>query len=136
MLNQVVLIGRLTHDPELRYTAGGGVAVTSFTIAVDRPFANQQGERETDFINIVTWRKLAENCANYLKKGQMAAVVGRLQVRSYDDREGIRRKTAEVVANDVRFLERSGRDSDASQSGEFDGPKTEDLDISGDDVPF
>lgn len=136
MLNQVVLIGRLTHDPELRYTAGGGVAVATFSIAVDRPFTNQQGERETDFINIVTWRKLAENCANYLKKGQMAAVVGRLQVRSYDDREGIRRKIAEVVANNVQFLERSGRDSESSQPGNFDDPKNEDLDISGDDVPF
>jgi len=136
MINQVVLVGRLTHDPELRYTAGGGVAVTSFNIAVDRPFTNQQGERETDFINIVTWRKLAENCANYLKKGQMAAVVGRLQVRSYDDREGIRRKVAEVVANNVQFLERSGRDSESSKSSDFDGPETEDLDISGDDVPF
>lgn len=136
MLNQVVLIGRLTHDPELRYTAGGGVAVTTFTLAVNRPFTNQQGEREADFIKIVTWRKLAENCASYLKKGQMAAAAGRLQVRSFDDSEGIRRKVAEVVADNVQFLERSGRDSESSKSSDFDEPKTEDLDISGDDVPF
>ena len=136
MLNQVVLIGRLTHDPELRYTAGGGVAVTTFNIAVDRPFTNQQGERETDFINIVTWRKLAENCANYLKKGRMVAVTGRLQIRSYDDSQGVRRKAADIVADNVQFLDRGGRDSESSQSGDFDGPKTEDLDISGDDVPF
>ncbi|MGM0651211.1 MAG: single-stranded DNA-binding protein [Bacillota bacterium] len=137
MLNQVVLIGRLTRDPELRYLPGNAeLAVTTFDLAVDRTFTNKQGEREADFIKIVTWRKLAENCANYLKKGQMAAVTGRLQIRSFDDREGIRRKVAEVVANDVRFLDRGGRDSESSQSGELDSPETEDLDISGDDVPF
>ena len=88
MLNLVVLIGRLTHDPELRYTPGNGTAVATFSLAVNRPFANRQGEREADFIRIVTWDKLAENCANYLRKGSLAAVTGRLQIRSYDDREG------------------------------------------------
>lgn len=136
MLNQVILIGRLTHDPELRYTAGGGVAVTTFSIAVDRPFTNQQGERDTDFINIVTWRKLAETCANYLKKGRMVAVTGRLQIRSYDDSQGVRRKAADVVAENVQFLDRGGRDSDSSQPGDFDGPQTDGPDISEDDVPF
>lgn len=81
MLNRIVLIGRLTRDPELRYTPNG-VAVTTFTLAVDRQFTNSQGERETDFINIVTWRGLAENCANYLKKGRLAAADGRLQIRN------------------------------------------------------
>jgi single-strand DNA-binding protein len=134
MLNHVVLIGRLTRDPELRYTPGNGVPVATFTLAVDRPFTNQQGDREADFINIVTWRKLAENCANYLKKGSLAAVTGRLQIRSYDDNQGIRRKTSEVVADDVRFLDR-GRSSEESQGGS-EGPNVDDIDISGDDVPF
>lgn len=73
MLNLVVLIGRLTHDPELRYTPGNGTAVTTFDLAVDRPFTNKQGEREADFIRIVTWDKLAETCANYLQKGRLIA---------------------------------------------------------------
>jgi single-strand DNA-binding protein len=136
MLNQVVLIGRLTRDPELRYTPGNGVPVASFTLAVDRPFTNQQGEREADFINIVTWRKLAENCANYLQKGSQAAVTGRLQIRSYEDNQGVKRKVAEVVADNVRFLDRGGRSSGDSKSEEFDGPNVDDLNISEDDVPF
>lgn len=136
MLNQVVLIGRLTRDPELRYTPGNGVPVASFTLAVDRPFTNQQGEREADFINIVTWRKQAENCANYLKKGSLAAVAGRLQIRSYEDSQGIKRKAAEVVADNVRFLDR-GRSSDQGQDESFENrPEADDIDISGDDVPF
>lgn len=134
MLNQVVLIGRLTRDPELRYTAGSGVPVATFTLAVDRPFANQQGERETDFINIVTWRKLAENCANHLKKGRLVAVTGRLQIRSYDDSQGIRRKASEVVADNVRFLE-WGKSADEG-AGPADDPGLDDLEISPDDVPF
>jgi single-strand DNA-binding protein len=136
MLNQVVLIGRLTRDPELRYTPGNGVPVASFTLAVDRPFTNQQGEREADFINIVTWRKLAENCANYLQKGSLAAVTGRLQIRSYEDNQGVRRKVAEVVADNVRFLDRGGRSSEDSKNEEYDGPNVDDLNISEDDVPF
>jgi len=135
MLNQVVLIGRLTHDPELRYTAGSGVPVATFTLAVDRPFTNQQGEREADFIKIVTWRKQAENCANYLKKGSQCAVSGRLQIRSFDDSQGVRRKVAEVVANDVRFLDRP-RSSEETNLGDAPGEDAEDIDISGDDVPF
>lgn len=107
MLNRVVLIGRLTRDPELRYTPAG-VAVTQFTLAVDRPFSNQQGEREADFINIVTWRKLAETCANYLAKGRLTAVEGRIQVRNYDNNEGKRVYVTEVVADNVRFLESTG----------------------------
>ncbi len=137
MLNQVVLIGRLTHDPELRYTAGSGVPVASFTLAVNRPFTNQQGERETDFIDIVTWRKLAENCANYLKKGNLAAASGRLQVRSYDDRQGVRRKAAEIVADNVQFLERP-RSSDQYESTheENQNQNVDDIEINENDVPF
>ena len=105
MINSVVLVGRLTNDIELRYTGGGGHAVANFTIACDRPFKNAEGEKETDFIRIVVWRKQAENCAQYIGKGSLVAVEGRLQVRSYDDQEGKRRTISEVVANGVRFLD-------------------------------
>ncbi|MCS7463096.1 single-stranded DNA-binding protein [Paenibacillus doosanensis] len=104
MLNRVILIGRLTRDPELRYTPSG-VAVTTFTLAVDRPFTNQQREREADFLNIVTWRQLAETCANYLRKGRLAAVEGRIQIRNYDNNEGRRVYVTEIIADNVRFLE-------------------------------
>lgn len=135
MLNQIILIGRLTDDPELRYTAGSGVAVANFRLAVNRPFPNQQGEREADFIDIVTWRKQAENCAQYLKKGSLCAVSGRLQIRSYEDSQGVRRKAAEVVAFSVEFLERPR----GSEEPGFDQESTRDAeepDISEDDVPF
>lgn len=110
LLNRVILIGRLTRDPELRYTPSG-VAVTQFTLAVDRPFTNQQNEREADFIPVVTWRQLAETCANYLRKGRLAAVEGRMQVRSYDNNEGRKVYVTEVVADNVRFLESPNRDN-------------------------
>lgn len=105
MLNRIVLIGRLTQDPELRYT-NSGTAVASFSLAVERPRVGQNGERETDFINIVVWQKQAELCAQYLHKGRLAAVDGRLQIRSYDNREGQKVRVAEVVADSVRFLDR------------------------------
>jgi single-strand DNA-binding protein len=105
MLNRIILIGRLTRDPELRYTPSG-VAVASFTVAVDRDFQNQQGERETDFIDVVVWRKLAETVSNHLTKGRLVAVEGRLQIRSYETQDGQRRRVAEVVADNVRFLDR------------------------------
>jgi len=104
VLNRVVLIGRLTADPELRYTQQGH-AVTTFRIAVDRPFTNQQGERETDFFPIVTWRKLAEVCAHNLNKGRLVAVEGRLHNRSYTAQDGSTRWVTEVVADSVRFLD-------------------------------
>ncbi len=137
-LNKVILIGRLTRDPELKYTATGGVAVTTFTLAVDKSFVNQQGERETDFIPIVTWRKQAELCANYLNKGSLVAVDGRIQVRTYDDKEGQRRWVTEVVADVVRFLDKKekqlgpGKEA-VRQSGGFQGKEIE---ISEEDVPF
>lgn len=103
MLNRIVLIGRLTRDPELRYTQSG-IPVATFTLAVDRSFKNAQGERETDFINVVVWRQQGENCANYLSKGKLAAVDGSLQLRSYTGNDGVKRTAAEVVADNVRFL--------------------------------
>ena len=103
MLNKVVLIGRLCADPDLRYTASG-IAVARFTLAVDRTFKNQAGEREVDFIPITVWRTQAENCAKHLAKGRLVAVVGRIQTGSYD-KDGQRHYTTEVVADEVRFLE-------------------------------
>ncbi len=120
MLNRVVLIGRLTRDPELRYTPSG-VAVAQFTLAVDRPFSNSRGEREADFIPIVVWRQLAETCANYLRKGRLTAVEGRIQVRHYENNEGRRVYVTEVVADNVRFLESPNRDNAPAGRDDF-GP--------------
>ncbi|CCC86335.1 single-stranded DNA-binding protein [Paenibacillus polymyxa] len=146
MLNRVILIGRLTKDPELRYTPSG-IAVAQFTLAVDRPFANQGGEKEADFIPIVTWRQLAENCANYLRKGRMTAIEGKIQVRNYENNEGKRVYVTEIVADNVRFLEsskREGRNENISsnrnsQSNRNYDPFPDDgkpIDISDDDLPF
>jgi len=124
MLNKVCLVGRLTKDPELRFIPGSGTPVASFTLAVDRNFKNRQGEREADFISIVTWSKLAELCANYLSKGRLVAVSGRIQTRSWEDEAGKRRYMTEVVADEVSFLDRgtsnpnSGR-SNSSDQGDF-----------------
>ncbi len=151
MLNQIVLIGRLTRDPELRYTPGNGVAVCNFGLAVQRPFTNRQGEREADFINIVTWQKLAEHCANHLGKGRMVAVTGRLQMRSYENQEGQKRRVADVVAENVQFLDwpkggQSGSgntdNSGSSNTGSGQTPGDEfglggeDYQVEDDDVPF
>jgi len=114
MLNRVILIGRLTKDPELRYTPQG-VAVTQFTLAVDRSFSGNREEREADFIPIVTWRQLAETCANYLRKGRLAAVEGRMQVRNYENNEGRRVYVTEVIADNVRFLESANREGGGGQ---------------------
>lgn len=127
MLNKVILIGRLVADPQLRYTQSG-IAVTNFTLAVDRPFSSQGGEKEVDFIDVVAWRKQAEVCANHLNKGRLVAVEGRLQIRSYDDQNGVRRKAAEIVADQVRFLDRA-RDSESSHHEEQAEPAF-------DDIPF
>ncbi|GAA0467816.1 single-stranded DNA-binding protein [Alkalibacillus silvisoli] len=107
MLNRVVLVGRLTKDPELRYTPNG-VAVANFTVAVNRPFSNQQGEREADFINCVIWRRPAENLANYMSKGSMIGVDGRIQTRNFEGQDGKRVFMTEVVADSVQFLESRG----------------------------
>ena len=114
MLNRIVLIGRLTKDPELRYTQSGK-AVCTFTLAVDRPYLANNGNREADFINIVVWNTTAENCAQYLAKGKLAAVDGRLQIRSYDGQDGQRRYVTEVIADNVQFLSPK---SEAQQSGQ------------------
>ncbi|WP_103108515.1 single-stranded DNA-binding protein [Brevibacillus reuszeri] len=148
-MNKVILIGNLTKDPDLRYTPNG-VAVCTFTVAVNRPRRNQQGEQETDFINIVAWQKLADNCASYLRKGRQAAIEGRMQTRSYDNKEGKRVYVTEVVAENVEFLrgpqkrdDKSGYDQDQQQhssqgSNPFDpfGDQGKPINISDDDLPF
>lgn len=106
MMNKVCLVGRLTRDPELRVTPGTGTQVATFTLAVDRNYKNKQGEREADFIRIVTWRRLAELCASYLGKGRLVGITGRIQVRSWEDDTGQRRSITEVVADEVVFLDR------------------------------
>src|SRR5687767_3554839 len=103
MLNKVILIGRVANDPELKYTPSG-VAVSTFRVAVNRPFTNAQGEREADFIDIVAWRQSAEFAANYLGKGRLVAVEGRLQIRSYQRADGTRGRAAEVVCDNLKGL--------------------------------
>jgi len=115
MLNHIVIMGRLTRDPELRRT-GTGVAVTSFSLAVDRDFGNREsGERETDFIDCVAWRQTGEFVSKYFAKGRMAVVSGRLQIRNWTDKDGNKRRTAEVVADNVYFGD-SKRDGDSGSS--------------------
>ncbi|USK62258.1 single-stranded DNA-binding protein [Peribacillus asahii] len=120
-MNRCVLVGRLTKDVDLRYTPNG-VPVATFTLAVNRTFSNQQGERDADFINIVVWRKPAENVANYLKKGSLAGVDGRIQTRNYEGQDGKRIYVTEVVADSVQFLEsRSSSAGERNETG-FDNP--------------
>ena len=115
MLNHIVIMGRLTRDPELRRT-GSGIAVASFTVAVDRDFGGRDGgERETDFIDCVAWRQTGEFVSKYFTKGSMIVVSGRLQIRSWTDKEGGKRRTAEVVADNVYFGE-SKRSSDGNSA--------------------
>ena len=102
-MNKVILVGNLTRDPELTETPNG-IAVCRFAIAVSRDYANSEGTRETDFFNITVWRGRAENCGKYLKKGNKVAVVGSLQNRSYEDKDGIKRTVTDVVASEVEFL--------------------------------
>ena len=120
MLNHIVLMGRLTRDPELRRT-GSGVAVASFSIAVDRDFGSRDGgEKETDFIDIVAWRSTAEFVSKYFTKGRMAVVSGRLQIRNWNDKEGNKRRSAEVVADNVYF----GDSKPSGQEGGFGGAQS------------
>ena len=151
MINRTILVGRLTKDPDLKYTAQG-TPVATFTLAVNRTFSNQQGEKEADFINIVVWRKQAENAANYLKKGNLAGVDGRIQTRNYEGQDGKRVYITEVVAESVQFLEPKGSQGQGNTNTSsnnsnantgkytkvdddpFSGGKT--IDIKDDDLPF
>lgn len=139
-MNRTVLVGRMTRDPELKYTPTG-VAVANFTLAINRPFKNADGDNEADFINIVVWRKPAENTAQYTKKGSLVGVDGRLQSRTYEGQDGKTVYVTEVVADSVQFLDTKGsnqsknnQQNNQSQSNPFQG--AEPLDISDDDLPF
>lgn len=149
-MNNVVLIGRLTRDPELRYLPGTGTAVATFTLAIDKGLSkDKKQEMESrnqptaDFINIVVWNKPAENCANYLAKGRLVAIQGRLQSRSYDGKDGVKRYTTEVVANNVEFIEWG--DTNRSQGSQGSQGFGDSFDFGGiegfhptdnDDIPF
>lgn len=136
MLNRVVLIGRLTRDPELRYTPNG-VAVANFTLAVDRNFKNAQGERDTDFIPCVVYRQLAELVTNYLAKGKLAAVDGRIQVRSFTGQDGQKRWVTEIIAEDVRFLSPRDNNSGFADTAPSEGAGTFGHEVTlDDDIPF
>ena len=113
MLNRVILIGNMANDPELKYTPSG-VAVSTFRVAVTRTFTNAQGEREADFIDVVAWRQNAEFAANYLGKGRLVAVEGRLQIRQYQAQDGTKRRVAEVVCDNLKAL---GRPREAGEGG-------------------
>lgn len=142
MLNRVVLVGRLVKDPDLRYTPNG-VAVANFTIAVNRPFKND-GEQQADFINAVIWRKPAENLANYMSKGSMIGIDGRIQTRNFEGQDGKTVYVTEVVADSVQFLEPKGSNENKQQSNQPSQQTNEDpfknngepIDISDSDLPF
>jgi len=138
-VNKVILVGNLGRDPELRYTQGGR-AVANFTLATNERFSNRQGEPQerTEWHRIVTWDKTAENCAQYLQKGRQVYVEGRLQTREWEDKEGSKRKTTEVVALTVQFL--GGRDGGGGGGGGSRAPREDGNDVGGppsdDDIPF
>lgn len=142
MLNSVVLVGRLTKDPELRYTPSNQ-AVATFTLAVNRNFKSQNGEREADFINCVIWRQPAENLATWVKKGALIGITGRIQTRSYENQQGQRIYVTEVVAENFRLLEFNNQSNHSQNQGQprhnqqpdF-GRNASPMDISDDDLPF
>lgn len=143
MLNNVSLVGRLTDNAELRYTPSNQAVVT-FRLAVNRNFKNQNGERETDFINCVIWRQQAENLANWAKKGALIGITGRIQTRSYENQQGQRVYVTEVVADNFQLLE-SRKDREGGQSQGYNRPdfsrqaepmNANPMDISDDDLPF
>ena len=138
MINNVVLVGRLTRDPELRYTPSN-VAVATFSLAVNRNFKNQAGDYEADFISCIMWRQQAENFANWLKKGALVGITGRIQTRSYDNQQGQRVYVAEVVAESFQILEKKDNAANnASMENQIPPSfeKTNPMDISDDDLPF
>lgn len=134
-MNNTSLIGRLTKDPELRYTSAG-IAVTTFTLAVQRDFKNASGDYETDFIPVVAWRSTAEYVANHFKKGKLAAVTGRIQPRNYENNEGQRIYVTEVITEQVQLLEWGTRTAPAANPNDPFAGDGKPIDISDDDLPF
>ncbi len=118
-MNKAILIGRLTQDPEVR-TTGSGTSVCTFRIAVNRRFPNQAGERVADYFTIVAWRQLGETCGKYLAKGRMVSVIGEIQTRSYDAKDGSKRYITEIVADEVEFLTPKGQDSGSGNGGGYE----------------
>ena len=140
-MNKVFLIGRLTKDPELKFTNGSGVAVATFSIAVDRNYTGQNGQKEADFINIVCWRKLAELVANNLGKGRLVAVSGSIQTRNYQAQDGHKVYITEVVADEVKFLDwpkdgGSGFRGGESRSDIAPSENNDFFPVDDDDIPF
>ena len=133
MLNKVILIGNLTKDPELSETSSG-VKFCKFGIAVNRPFANSDGEREVDFFNITTWRGQAETCARYLKKGKKVCIVGSLQNREYTDNNNVKRTATDVIASEIEFLSAWSEDDERPAEKAGEAPKLEPCDDA--DLPF
>ena len=141
-MNKVILMGRLTRDPEVRYTQSNNTLVASFSLAVNRRFVRQGEERQADFINIVAWSKLGEFCSKYFKKGQQVGIIGRIQTRTWDDEQGQKHYVTEVVAEEAYFADSK---REAEEGGNFDAtfgtmPETagsSDFEVSsGDDLPF
>lgn len=126
-MNKVVLIGRLTKEPELRFTQGSGKAVATFTIAVDRRFS-KDGQKEADFIPIVVWGKQAESTANYMSKGKLIGIAGRIQTRNYEAKDGTKKYITEIVADEVQFLEWGDKTSQGSK------PQSNNNDMFGEDI--
>ena len=137
-MNKVILMGRLTRDPEVRYTQTNNTLVASFSLAVNRRFVRQGEERQADFINIVAWSKLGEFCSKYFKKGQQVAVTGRLQTRTWDDDQGQKHYITEVVAEEAYFADskRDGAVDNTFGSIPMPTPDSDYEDSSGDDLPF
>ena len=121
-MNVAMIIGRLVADPELRYIPSTGKAVATFSMAVDRGFKGADGQKQTDFFNIVVWGKTAENCSNYISKGRQVAIKGSIQNRSYEDNNGVKKYITEIVADEVQFLDKKKEDSGYSQLDENDNP--------------
>ena len=135
-MNKICLIGRLTKDPEVRYTQTNNTLVATFTLAVNRRFAKETDEIKADFINIIAWAKTGEFCSNYFKKGQQVGITGRIQTRNWDDEQGVKHYATEVVAEEVYFAD-SKKDGDNNFGGAFGTSTEPDFEISSDDdLPF
>lgn len=137
-MNQVILVGRLTRDPELRYITGSGTPVAQFPIAVDREFTGKDGKKETDFIDIQVWGKSAENCANYIGKGSLVAIQGSIRIENYKNKDGENRKSTKVNARKVKFLDSKNKNSN-NQEPKFEpsGLDSQGFQvIDDDDIPF
>lgn len=135
-MNKVVLMGRLTRDPEVRYTSGNNTLVAGFGLAVNRRFAKQGEERQADFFNVVAWDKTGEFCSKYFKKGQQVGVIGRLQTRNYDDKDGKKVYVTEVIAEEVYFAD-TKKEGETTSSDPFNSEEANTFNlVTEDDLPF